>query len=285
MAEHGTINENSTTSNTAALWTSANPFERSLQDAVDFVVRNVKMQIGFLPSGKDFLKGKTLIEIGPGQDFGIPLVMMGYGAQAILVDKYLCSWDNAFHPHFYTKLRQAVIEFFPDASTEPLDKVIANNEHKAPGLKLCKQGLESVPDIETASIDLSISNAVFEHFFDGHLACLELGRITRKGGYGFHQTDFRDHRNFDRPLEYLTMSPEDFKQLLIEKECACGNRLRYTDFLPSFEKAGFDVRFEPNMFAELDYLNDIMSRAHPYFSTMEREAFRVLSGRFHLAKR
>ena len=51
-----------------------------------------------LQSEKD--KGKTLIEIGPGQDFGIPLVMMGYGAKAILVDKYLCSWDDAFHPHF-----------------------------------------------------------------------------------------------------------------------------------------------------------------------------------------
>jgi glycosyltransferase involved in cell wall biosynthesis len=73
--------------NTAELWTSANPFERKFQEAIDFDLRNAKSQMNFLPGGRSYAKGRTCMEIGPGQDIGIPLIIMGFGAKAYVIDK------------------------------------------------------------------------------------------------------------------------------------------------------------------------------------------------------
>lgn len=270
--------------NTAELWTSANPFERSIQESIEYVVNSAHEQIGFLPGGASFLPGKTVCEIGPGQNFGIPLVMMSYGAKGVIIDRFLCDWDNAYHPRFYSELRNRLGEF-PGTNTSVLDAIIESNSHNIKGLDLYKLGLEECVEIPDLSIDVTTSNACFEHLFDIEKALRQLGRITRSGGVGFHQTDFRDHRDFSVPLEYLTMPDPEFAALLEEKNCSCGNRMRFTDFLPVFEAFGFAVEFRGNNFADPKYLDDILSRAQPRFLEMPREAFRVLSGRFHIVKR
>ncbi len=226
------------------------------------------------------------MEIGPGQDIGIPLLIMGYGAKAYVIDKYLCHWDEAYHPAFYRELLKQAKIHFPDGDFHALEEVIANNDHRATGLTVLRLGLEEVvDDIPDDAIDWSFSNATFEHLFDARSALAQLGRITKQDGLGFHQTDFRDHRNFSRPLEYITMPADEFNRMMHEVSCSCGNRLRYTDFIPWFEEAGFEVRLTPSLFAEPEYLEDVLRRAQPEYRELPREAMHVLSGRFHLVKR
>ena len=70
-------------------WTQGNPLERQCNEAVDFAIHSANTLIGLLPGGKGFLQGRTVLEIGAGQDFGFPLILIGLGARTILVEFHL----------------------------------------------------------------------------------------------------------------------------------------------------------------------------------------------------
>ena len=83
----------------------------------------------------------------------------------------------------------------------------------------------------------------------------------------------------------LCLPEGEFAALAEERSWSCGNRLRYTEFHELFEQAGFEARFQPNMFADEAYLRDVCSRTQARYQTMPVEALGVLSGRFFLKKR
>jgi SAM-dependent methyltransferase len=266
-------------------WSSANPLDRPvIKEAVEFAVRNALTLAGRFPGKEQYLANKTVLEIGPGQDVGIALILIGCGARSVLVDKYMCAWDPAFHPAYYRALRQAIVRKAPHIETTAIDTVIAKGAHIAPGLTTLCVGLEEITDIRTGSVDITYSNATFEHLANVKDAIMQLGRVTAPGGLGFHQIDFRDHRDFSRPLEYLTLTEADLWALLQESKWSCGNAMRWTEFAALFQAAGFQTRFEANMFAADDYLRDILTRMHVRFRDMPTEAFRILSGLFYLEK-
>ena len=55
--------------------------------------------------------------------------------------------------------------------------------------------------------DALVSNAVLERIKNANKAFTELFRVTSSGGVGLHQVDYRDHRDFARPLEHLLLDP------------------------------------------------------------------------------
>lgn len=264
---------------------TGNPLERPVNEAVDFAVHSANTLIKLLPEGKDFLLNKTILEIGAGQDLGLPLILTGLGTKTVVADKYLCKWDEAFHPSLYRRLREVMVEQFPGISTTAINEVIDSESHIAAGMTILDVGLENVHELPDRSIDIHYSNATFEHLSAVEDAITELARITKNGGLGFHQIDFRDHRNFDRPLEYLTIPDEEFSALLESVSWSCGNRIRPTEFQEMFERSGFIVRFEPNLFVEENYLYEVRPRLQKHFVSLPIDALRVLGGRFFLTKK
>ncbi len=271
----------------AAELAMANPSEREIDTAVDFAINNVGYFLDFLPDKNPaYLTGKTILEIGPGQDFGIPLVLMGFGvSKAVLIDRFFCEWDEKFHPEYYRRLLKKAETRYPGIEFEDLKNVIKNNRHTAERLQLLAAGLENVAAIPDASVDISYSNACFEHLADAPVAIKELGRITKQGGLGFHQIDFRDHRNFEKPLEFLAMPDWIFKRTFVLSKHFLGNRYRSSHFARFFGESGFQHSFSPELFAEPAYLDDILNRANPEFRKMPMDAIRVLAGRFFLEKK
>ena len=162
---------------------------------------------------------------------------------------------------------------------------IRSNNHISARLELLTAGLENVAAIPDQSVDITFSNACFEHLADAPSAVRELGRITRPGGIGFHQIDFRDHRNFGKPLEFLTMPDWIFKKTFFLSKAFIGNRFRYSEFARFFEDAGFKQEFVAEIFAEENYLNDLLSRANSRYKAMPLDSISVLAGRFFLRKK
>jgi SAM-dependent methyltransferase len=263
-----------------------NPSQREINDAIEFTINNVGYIIGFLPNESPiYLNGKTILEIGPGQDFGVPLLLMGFGVtKAILIDKFFCEWNENFHPEYYRKLLGKAQQSYPETDFKDLKNVIKSNSHISDRLELFTFGLENASSIPKESVDISFSNACFEHLEDSQAAVKELGRITKFGGLGFHQIDFRDHRNYDKPLEFLTMPDWLFKKALVLTKACHGNRLRYTEFAHFFEESGFDQSFSADMFCEENYLKNILSRANSKYKKMPLDSINVLGGRFFLKK-
>ena len=78
------------------LWSIGNPCERPVDEAVAFALKSARLLIELL-GNRDRLRGASFLEIGPGQDLGLPLIAIGLGAIATATDRYPVEWDPSFH--------------------------------------------------------------------------------------------------------------------------------------------------------------------------------------------
>ena len=143
-------------------WSTANSLARNVQEAVEFAIQSAESFISWVPGSTAYFRNRTALEIGPGQDLGMPLILMGFGARMVLVDRYLCQWDPNFHPQYYCALREKLVAKFPGVDTGPLDQVIENSRHAVRDLRTIEVGLENIYEVPDVSIDVSYSNATFE---------------------------------------------------------------------------------------------------------------------------
>ena len=208
------------------------------------------------------------------------------GAKITVADRYLAEWDPDFHSSFY----QMLSEKWPDASGE-MRKAIAGQSHEATSLVLVREPAEALNSIPDESVDFVYSNAVLEHVVDMQRVAHELARVSKVGAWSAHQIDWRDHRDFSRPLEHLTLGEDDF---LRAAEAAhwkfeFGNRLRAIEFRALFENAGFEIiERQTNMWAEPDYMKDLLPRLRAcrqsiYANWPEDDLVRI-SGRLYVKK-
>lgn len=258
----------------------ANPRERTLEQAIDFTFLCADMYLGLPQNGLEAFKDATIMEIGPGQDLGVLLVLAGLGSgKGVAVDRFFCDWDPSYHPAFYSTLVERAEARYPGVRFEALRDVVDAFGHTGPRLQIVRSGLDDLKVLADASVTISYSNAALEHLDRPREGLLELGRVSRKGGLGFHQIDFRDHRDFSRPLEFLTMTDEEFLEKAVAASYSLGNRLRPSEYLQLFNDAGFGTTFTPNMFAEPAYLTEVTNRLHPRYRSFGEEELRQISGR------
>jgi ubiquinone/menaquinone biosynthesis C-methylase UbiE len=120
---------------------------------------------------------------------------------------------------------------------------------------------EDMRSIATGSFDAIFSNATLEHFYDLPAVARELYRVTKLNGLSRHQIDFRDHRDFSRPLEFLLDDDDGFELALKGNRWMQGNRLRPSEVIRVFYEAGFQLlEIQPNTTAEMAYLADFVPR-------------------------
>jgi len=229
--------------------------ESAIESTAEYAVTVARNLLGAFQNLGIDLAGKRLLELGPGPGFGSTLVLGEHCTTVGVVDRFLANWQPQFHPRLYEHMRRLL-----GRPSRFLDAVHAARSYGGL-IEMFDTPAHSMGQIADASFDVVVSNAVLEHVGQLPLAARELFRITTPGGYGYHQVDFRNHRNFDLPLEHLLLSPKDFEHVLeaTNSEVGCQHRVR--DVTRMFEAAGFVVRsVNVNMFATRDYLVDFEPR-------------------------
>lgn len=271
--------------NTMIIQDVNNTTQKEVITSCKYTIDNIGYFLNFLQNEETTLTDKTFLEIGAGQDFGIALVLADLGLkQVIIVDPFLAEWNDTYHPKLYRELLEQASKKFPQVNFKSIKEVIHNNSHHAEKLTYYKSGLEHLPQIQDDMVDVSFSNAVFEHFVYPKEAVKELARITKKGGLGFHQIDLRDHRDYDKPLEFLTFPEKMFQIMSKLNHAHFGNRLRYSEYNQLFENYGFEVEFKPDSVADDSYLDQILKKAIKKYRKMPKEEVGTLGGRFFLRK-
>ena len=263
--------------------TSDDAIESDLAHAVEVGL----FYLDHLPDGPSSLKGKTVLEVGPGVNYGTAMILACHGARVTVVDRFLPTWDDFYHPRFYSRLRDWIGANLPGADVSPLDNLLAHGWHCPEVIGSQPAALEDLSSLPEAGMDAVLSNAVFEHLFDPKAAAKSLAHASRPGALGLHQVDFRDHRSFERPLEFLLMSDSDFDREFDERHGECGNRWRPSEMAALFEKVGFRViEFKPTIFAEDDYVEELVPRLRAAEQSRYRDSdidqLRVVSGLFTL---
>ncbi|WP_295392497.1 class I SAM-dependent methyltransferase [uncultured Thiodictyon sp.] len=208
---------------------------------VDYAVFNAQAYRGFLEQAGDTLDGAWLLELGPGRNFGVMLTLACMGARVAVADRFLAPWEDDYHGRFYAALRQRIDRESIGQSLAPLDAVIAARDYPSAVLMRTTAGGEDLSAFSDGQFDAVFSNAVFEHVRDHARVFAELWRLTRPGGYGSHQVDFRDHRALERPLELLLLAPKRYRRTFDEYFGECGCQLRPREMSQLFECAGFHL--------------------------------------------
>ena len=210
------------------------------------------------------LEGKTILEIGPGWDFGNAMILGEKARKLIVADKYLSSWDNGFHPQVYRAIQTIL-----NRPSKLLDAVVVSGGYNG-HIETLEEPAYALNSISSNSVDYVYSNAVLEHVHPLDKAAVELFRVTAPGGFGAHQVDFRYHRNFDYPLEHLLLTRSEYVQLLELTHCEVGCQTRVKEATEYFASAGFEiVTVDVNCLASTDYMQNFLprlraSRLSPY---------------------
>lgn len=201
-------------------------------------------------------KGARILELGPGHNYAAAVGLAGRGAHVAVADRWLPKWDPEYHPKLYSRIGDLMdsVQRWRDGETFRRAATIM------PEIEEIAQPVEYLGAPDDA-YDFVISNAVLEHLFDHKKGIEELARVTAPGGWHFHQVDYRDHRDFARPLELLLMDPSAFEAFSAATDCENGCQHRACDHIALFEAEGFELRcFSPNAAADDAYLNEFLVR-------------------------
>lgn len=248
-------------------------------DAVDYAIRVAAFHVEMLQRRGVRLNGAEILELGPGADFSAALVLASHGARVTLADRFLTPWRDDFHPGFY---RAFLAQY--DGRKSAVEAVVAQNGYDGV-LRLLPEPAEALAGVADASLDIVLSNAVLEHVKDFPKVVRELARISRAGGIQAHQVDWRNHWDFDRPLDHLLMPQAEFDAEREQTGCQRGTQLRPPEMAEAFAADFWLDEIEPNCFAEPAYLDEITPRLPERFARFPRPSLRVLGARLWLSRK
>jgi SAM-dependent methyltransferase len=180
------------------------------EEAVAYILRSFT---GILKMGRmtsEDLRGRRILELGPGDTLGLALCMVAAGAEYVCaVDRFAPHYDSAHQTRIYQQLRAEL----PAQARGRFDAAISLGSDRATINPACVElrqgeGIETI-ELPEASFDLIMSIAVCEHLADPVRALTRMDRLLRPGGVMLHQIDLRDHGMFTaggkHPLTWLTV--------------------------------------------------------------------------------
>lgn len=192
----------------------------------------------FVRSGLAGCQGFTCLELGPGDSLFSALLAKAHGAGAVwLVDVGdFAARDPASYQGMTRYLAAKGLEVPPASALASFDGMLAHcNAQYLVG------GLASLRTLPTAGVDFAWSQAVLEHIrrrdFDALLG--ELRRILRPGAIMSHRIDLQDH--LGGALNNLRFGEWLWEAEWVARSGFYTNRLRFSDLLERFRRAGFTV--------------------------------------------
>jgi SAM-dependent methyltransferase len=217
------------------IWQRLGLFRHGQMDRSEYAIGVFQSHIE--RAGLDDIQGCTLLELGPGDSISTAIIAAAHGARTVLVDAG--SFVRAdLAP--YLELAQTLA----DRGLRPPDLTGCGTIGDV--LMRCQaryltEGLESLRELETESIDLIFSQAVLEHvrkadFLETLRQCR---RVLKQGGVCSHQIDLRDH--LGGALNNLRFEEKLWESQFFSSSGFYTNRIQFSSMVRFFHQAGFAV--------------------------------------------
>jgi hypothetical protein len=209
----------------------------SVEDAADYARRVVADYTTYGAGGDaERLKGKDVLEIGPGDNLGVAFLLLAKGARTVTcIDGFAPSSDAQHNSRIYGAIYKGLSaeerERVKDVVTVQSDGTATLNGDRL----LSRYGVPmdaAVSPLESRSYDIIISRAVLEHLGNLRTGWKNMVMCLRLDGEMWHKVDFRCHNLFGQihPLYFLTISDNLWN--LISRPDPTLNRLR----LPTYRE-------------------------------------------------
>src|SRR5262245_2148577 len=179
----------------------------TLEQGVDYVTRVVRDYLVIAGWSAHQLRGKRILEVGPGDNLGVALLMASAGAASVVcLDRFRSVRDEARNRAVYTRLAAVAQPDFGD-----VDRLLDSEgsirtsciEHRT-DLPIER----SAQVLPAASFDVILSRAVLEHVYDLGSAWRSMDTLLAAGGIMLHKVDFQSHGIYGslHPLRFLGVS-------------------------------------------------------------------------------
>ncbi len=256
--------------------------EIQILEDINYAINVAQSYLDDLKNNGININGKDILELGPGINFGSALILLWNGANTVTVmDKYIPKYVNGYHDNFYSELSTQYLSRNRIKSDYSLIEYITAVKNSK--LLIIEKSLEESHSLEER-YDIVFSCAVLEHLSNPKKALKNLKCLLKNESFGSHQIDFRDHRDFSKPLEYLKLDELEFFDLFVTLHGECGNRLRANQWLYLFnDNFSNQANLTPNLFADPNYIKDLLrflnSNPVSNYSQFSIEDLSVISGR------
>lgn len=231
-------------------YSSPKPFELAETDrCVAYDLRVVDEWLQYLAAytGSAALRGRTVLELGPGSDLGIGLYLLAKGAAV-----YNACDVNDLTQHapksFYSALIDRITAVQPGADREYLESQVEGARRRtASNLRVVvRSDFDLVSPFGADSIDLVFSQAAFEHFDDVVRTVQQLGVVCKPGAVIVAEIDLKTHSRWirDKDPNNIYRYPNSIYRAFWFR--GIPNRVRPYQYKEIFERYGWvDVTITP----------------------------------------
>lgn len=218
----------------------------SLEKSVDYINLVYREYLEYSGVTPDTFRGRRILEVGPGDNFGVALKFLADGAERVVsLDKFYSERNEEQQARIYRELRnqlsaeQAAV--FDESIT--LASGVGLNENRVQ--YIYGHGIEEADKIlEPESFHFIVSRAVLHNVYDIDRGFEAMDRLLAPGGYMAHKIDFSDENMFSsrgmHPLTFLTISESVYR--LMAKDSGKPNRRLINDYREQMRKRGYDAK-------------------------------------------
>jgi SAM-dependent methyltransferase len=223
------------------------------------------------------LRDKVVLELGPGPDLGIGLIILAMGAKKyVAFDSHPLAAAAPFN--FYDKLFVVLSERIKDIRRDYLKEQLEKTYHNDPenlayivdkGFNI--SGLKEKPD-------LVFSQATFEHFSNVKKSLAELSQIAAPGCLLISEIDLKTHTSWIRDRDPLNIYRYGKRFWRTFRFNGSPNRVRTFEYKKILENNHWrDVRIEPLTVLEDHYVEKVKPTLDREFRPLDTAEMRNLS--------
>lgn len=219
----------------------------SVAQSIEYLHRVFSDYLLYGGVSKQWLRDKRILEIGPGDNLGVALLLVACGArQVTCLDRFETPSDPAQLRRIYETLRGGLAPEEQKRFDEAIDLRSLQMDPQRIRLVIGIPVERAAEALEAGSFDWIISRAVLEEVSKPKLAAAlaALDRLLAPGGRLAHKIDLRDYGIFSsrgfHPLEYFTL-PAWLHGLMSSHEPA-PNRQRASAYRSLVEQLGYRTR-------------------------------------------
>ena len=218
----------------------------SLEKSVNYINQVYREYLDYSGLTPDAFRGRRVLEVGPGDNFGVALKFLADGAAKVVsLDKFYSERNEEQQARIYRELRN---QLSPEQAavfdeTIKLDGPVELNKNRLQ--YIYGHGIEEADKIlEPESFHFIVSRAVLHNVYDIERGFQAMDRLLAPGGYMAHKIDFSDENMFSsrgmHPLTFLTI-PESIYRLMA-RDSGKPNRRLINDYRELMRKLGYDAK-------------------------------------------
>jgi SAM-dependent methyltransferase len=221
---------------------------RSVTNSLAYIEKQFADYIKYAGLSNDYLKGRHILELGPGDNFGVALKFLAAGAASVVcLDRFYSKRNTEHERAIYKALRESLSAEEKnrlDQAVSLTDNVQFNPQklQSIYGASLEAFGDKLAP---SEKFDLILSCAVLEEIYDPDPVFAAMDRLLAPGGSLVHTIDLGDYGMFRdqgmHPLTFLTISEPIYRRMA--SDSGLPNRKRLGYYVQKMKEFGYQSKF------------------------------------------